>query len=131
MGKIKVQHVPARSTKIHDSDLSQTLIPMFNKSCTKLPPRIEKWIMEMQDVDYALVYEPGKDVADPLDYLLRHPPPETEKDDTDKTINLIVSNEHRVVMKSIKEATSSDPVLQDILKIMKQNDWENTRIDLK
>ena len=37
------------------------LIPMFNKSCTKLPPRIEKWVMEMQDVDYELVYEPGKD----------------------------------------------------------------------
>ena len=70
------------------------LIPMFNKSCTKLPPRIEKWIMEMQDVDYELVYEPGKDAADPLDYLSRHPLPETERDDTEKTINLIVSNEH-------------------------------------
>ena len=23
------------------------LIPIFNRSCTKLPPRIEKWIMEM------------------------------------------------------------------------------------
>ena len=49
---------------------------------------------------------------------------QTGKDDTEKTINLIVSNKHGVVMKSIKEATSSDPVLQDILKIMKQNDWE-------
>ena len=49
------------------------LIPMFNKSCTKLLPRIEKWIMEMQNVDYELVYEPGKDAADPLDYLSRHP----------------------------------------------------------
>ena len=45
------------------------LIPMFNKSCTKLLPRIENWVMEMQDVDYELVYEPGKDAADPLDYL--------------------------------------------------------------
>ena len=31
------------------------LIPMFNKSRKKLPPKIEKWIMEMQDVDYELV----------------------------------------------------------------------------
>ena len=23
-------------------------------------PRIEQWVMEMQDVDYELVYEPGK-----------------------------------------------------------------------
>ena len=27
-------------------------------------------------------------------------------------------------MKSIREATSSDPVLQEILKIMKENKWE-------
>ena len=80
-----------------------------------------KWIMEMQDVDYELVYEPGKDAADPLDYLSRHPLPETERDDTEKTMTLIVSNEHGVVMKSIREATSSDPVLQEILKIMKEN----------
>ena len=25
-------------------------------------------VMEMQDVDYELVYEPGKDETDPLDY---------------------------------------------------------------
>ena len=80
--------------------------------------------MEMQDVDYELVYEPGRDAADPLDYLSRHPLPETENNDTEKTVNMIVSNEHGVVMRSIKEATSSDTVLQDILKIMKQNEWE-------
>ena len=40
------------------------LIP-FNKVKAKVPPRIENWIMEMQDVDYELVYEPGKDEADP------------------------------------------------------------------
>ena len=100
------------------------LIPMFNKSCTKLPPRIEKWIMEMQDMDYKLVYEPGRDAADPLDYLSRHPLPETENDGTKKTVNMIVSNEHGVVMRSIKEATLSDTVLRDIWKIMKQNDWK-------
>ena len=60
------------------------------------------------------MYEPGKDAADQPDYLSRHPLPETERDDTEKTINLIVSNEHGVVMKSIREATSSDPVLQEI-----------------
>ena len=79
----------------------------------------------MQDVDYELVYEPGRDAADPMDYLSRHPLPETERDDTEKTINAIVSNEHGVVMKSIVEATSKDIILQDILKIMSQNSWEN------
>ena len=107
------------------------LIPMFNKSCTKVPPRIEKWIMGMQDVDYELVYEPDKDATDPLDYLSRHPLHETGIGDTKKTINLIVSNDHRVVMKNIKEATSSDLVLQNILKIMKQNDWDKHKVRIR
>jgi len=54
------------------------LVPLFNKVEAKLPSRIEKLIMEMQDVDYELVYESGKDEADPLDFLFRHPQPETE-----------------------------------------------------
>ena len=33
----------------------KTLVPLFNKVKAKVPPRIEKWIMEMQDVDYELV----------------------------------------------------------------------------
>ena len=49
------------------------LIPLFNKVKAKVPSRIEKWIMEMQNVDYEFVYEPGKDEMDPLDFLSRHP----------------------------------------------------------
>ena len=78
----------------------------------------------MQDIDFELVYEPGKDAADPMDYLSRHPLPVSEKDDTEKTIKMIVNNEHGVVMKSIKEATLKDKILQDVIKRMKQNDWE-------
>ena len=59
---------------------------MFNKVKAKVPPRIEKWIMEMQDVDYELLYEPGKDEADPLFFLTRHPLPEIGHDKTEKII---------------------------------------------
>ena len=45
----------------------------------------------MQNVDYELMYEPGRDAADPMDYSSRHPLPETARDDTEKTINTIVS----------------------------------------
>ena len=62
------------------------LIQMFNKACAKLPPIIEKWIIEMQDVHFELIYEPGKDAADPMDYLSRHTLPGAETDDTEKTI---------------------------------------------
>ena len=49
------------------------LLPLCNKAAKRLPPRIEKWVMGMQDVDFELIYEPGKDDADPFDFLSRHP----------------------------------------------------------
>jgi hypothetical protein len=70
------------------------------------------------------VYEPGKDSADPMDYLSRHPLSETDMDDTEKTIKMIINNEHGVVIQTIKEGTASDNVLQDVLRLMKCNDWE-------
>ncbi|KAL9978413.1 hypothetical protein ACROYT_G015926 [Oculina patagonica] len=40
-----------------------------------------------RDVDYELVYKPGKDEADPLDSLSRHPLPEKGDDKTEKIID--------------------------------------------
>ena len=36
------------------------LLPIFCKATAKLTPHIEIWVMDMQDVDFELVYEPGK-----------------------------------------------------------------------
>ncbi|KAL9972425.1 hypothetical protein ACROYT_G018724 [Oculina patagonica] len=69
----------------------------------KVPPRIEKWIMEMQDVDDELVHEPGKVEADPLDYLSRHPLPETGDDKAEKIIRWNVNAEHAVVVTRIRK----------------------------
>ena len=48
------------------------LLPLFKTPTAKLPPRIEKRVMDMQDVAFEMKYEPGKDEADPLDFLSRH-----------------------------------------------------------
>ena len=103
------------------------LIPMFSKACSKLTPRIEKWIMKVQDDDSEIIYEPGKDTTDPMDYLSQHLLLEIERDDTQQTINAIICNEHVVVMKGIKGVIASDFVLQDIMKIMKENDWKRQK----
>ena len=63
--------------------------------------------MELQDVNYEIVYEPGKDSTDVMGYLSWHPLPDTERDYTEQTINAIISNEHGVVMKRIIEASAS------------------------
>lgn len=90
------------------------LLPLFNKAAMRLPPRIEKWVMGMQDVNFELIYEPGKDEADPLDFLSRHPLPETGKDTIERVIKYTVTAEHAVVVDHIKEETLKDTQLQKL-----------------
>ena len=105
------------------------LIPLFNKVKAKVPPRIEKWIMEMQDVDYELVYEPGKDEMDPLDFLSRHPLPETGDDKTEKIIRWNVNEEHAVVVTRIREETQKDEIMRRLAKRIVKGDWEKHKRD--
>lgn len=100
------------------------LIPLFNKGKAKVPPRIDKWIMEMQDVDYELVYEPGKDEADPLDFLSRHPLPEIGDDKTEKIIRWNANAEQAVVVTRIREETQRDELMQRLAKRIARGNWE-------
>ena len=105
------------------------LLPLFNKPTARLPPRIEKWVMSMQDVDYELVYEPGKDEADPLDFLSRHPLPETEEDRTECLIKKTVEVEHAVVLEEIQKYTEEDSCIQKLKDRIQKNDWDQWRKD--
>ena len=105
------------------------LLPMFNKATAKLPPRIEKWVMDMQDVDFELVYEPGKDEADPMDYLSRHPLPITGTDSTEKVVKSILIAEHAVVLDRIRKETGKDKQLQKLYKRIVKEDWQKHRKD--
>ncbi|XP_038062363.1 uncharacterized protein K02A2.6-like [Patiria miniata] len=102
---------------------------MFNKTTAKLPPRIEKWVMNMQDVDFELVYEPGKDEADPLDFLSRHPLPETGTDSTEKMIKQVIEADHAVIIDRIRYETQHDKQLQKLHKRIRAEDWESHRKD--
>jgi hypothetical protein len=105
------------------------LIPMFNKTNIKLPPRIEKWVMDMQDVDFEIVYEPGKDEADPLDFLSRHPLSEKENDGTETVIKAVIHNEHDVVLERLQEVTNKDEQLLKLKECILKSDWERNKKD--
>ena len=105
------------------------LLPMFNKPTAKLPPRIERWVMDMQDVDFELVYEPGKDEADPLDYLSRHPLPVTGTDNTERVIKSILVAEHAIVLERIREETALDNQFRKLYRRIVKEDWEKHRKD--
>ena len=105
------------------------LLPLFNKAAMRLPPRIEKWVMGMQDVDFELIYEPGKDDADPLDFLSRHPLPEKGKDAVERVIKYVLKAEHAVVVDQIKEETCKDTQLQKLSARILTGDWERYKKD--
>ena len=100
------------------------LLPLFNKAAMRFPPRIEKWVMGMQDVDFELIYEPGKDDADPLDFLSRHPLPEKGKDAVERVIKYVLKAEHAIVVDQIKEEICKDTQLQKLSARILTGDWE-------
>ena len=105
------------------------LLAMFNKPMAKLPPRIEKWVMDMQNVDYELVYEPGKDENDPLDFLSRHPLPILGTNNTEKVIKNIIESEHAIVIDQVRRETEKDQQLQRLQQRILEEDWESHRKD--
>lgn len=105
------------------------LLPMFNKAKARLPPRIERWVMDMQDVDFELVYEPSKDDAGPLDFLSRHPLPVIGTDNTERVIKSILMAEHAVVLERIKKETKKDEQFQKNYQRILREDWESYRKD--
>ena len=105
------------------------LIPLFSKPAAKLPPRIEKWVMNLQDMDYEIVYVPGKDEADPLDYLSRHPVLGAEDDNVESRVKAVMET-HAVIIDKILAETKTDPQLQKVKERIIKADWEQFRQDM-
>ena len=63
--------------KIHTDH--KPLIPLFKGSSSKPPPRIEKWLLQLQEYHFDLEYRPGS--QNPADYLSRHAQPATSQEE--------------------------------------------------
>eukprot|EP00794_Sanderia_malayensis_P020867 gene20867-22919_t len=100
------------------------LLSLFNKATSKLLPRIERWVMDMQDVNYELVYEPGKNEKDPLDFISRHPLSDTEEDTIEASVRSVVKTENAIIMDHIQEETKTDEQLQKLMQRIHMGDWE-------
>ena len=62
------------------------LIPILNKPKAKLPPRIERMVMKMQNLDFTDMYIPGKTNA--MDYISRH----------DRHVKAVIDKDHAVIV---------------------------------
>lgn len=57
--------------------------------------------MDMQGVILEIVYKPGKDMTNPLEFLSRHLLPETRSDRTNKEVKAVINSEQAVVLKRL------------------------------
>ncbi|KAL9982486.1 hypothetical protein ACROYT_G004534 [Oculina patagonica] len=106
------------------------LLPLFNKATMRLPPRIEKWVMRMQDVDFEQIYEPGKDDRCRSTRLpIKTPTVRERKDAVERVIKYVVTAEHAVVIDQIKEETRKDIQLQKLSVRILTGDWEQHKKD--
>lgn len=105
------------------------LIPLFNNPVAKMPTRIERWILKLQEYTYILEYQPGK--QNPADYLSRHPLPCTrqstrEEKMAEEHINFI--SEHAtpktILLGDIKAETLKDETLQTCISALRSGKWQ-------
>ena len=105
------------------------LLPLFNNPTAKLPPRIERLALKMQNLDFQMIHIPGE--TNMTDYMSRHPLPETGNDRLEKYVIATVQSEHAVVLDRIKEETAKDRELRKLAMAMQTGKWTKTDPDLK
>ncbi|KAK3753779.1 hypothetical protein QZH41_014237, partial [Actinostola sp. cb2023] len=98
------------------------LLPLFNNAQAKLPPRIERMVMKMQNLDFTMTHIPGKENA--TYYMSRHPLPETGKDRTDKHVKAVTQADHAIILDNVATATETDKELQHLKHAMRSGIWD-------
>ena len=75
------------------------LLPIFNNPKVKLPPRIERMVMKIQNLDFTAIYIPGK--KNVTDYISRHPLPEIAVTGRESHVNAIINVNHVLSWKQL------------------------------
>lgn len=106
------------------------LVSLFNNCHAKPPLRLERWILKLQAYDYTVQYRPGQ--HNPADYLSRHPQLSVMSVSDDQSmaeahVSFVAYHAvpKSVSMSEIAEATKQDPVLQHVIRTIKNNNWHD------
>ena len=104
------------------------LLPIFNNPRAKLPPRIERMVIKMQNLDFTALYIPGKKNA--TNYISRHPLPEIVKTGHESHVKVVINMDHAVVMETIIAATLEDQTLKKVGQALQTGKWNTTDPEL-
>ena len=116
-----------------DSD-HKSLKTIFNYNINNAPPRIQRFLLQLQKYDFEVKYIPGKDLVLP-DTLSRAPlkqnVSEIQNDETMAQVNSIIANLpiSKCKLNKIEEETATDETLQKLSTII-SNGWPKKRSDV-
>ena len=98
------------------------LLPLFNNPQAKLPPRIERLIMKMQNLDFTMIHIPDKENV--TDYMSRYLLPETAKTGVETHVKAVTGLGHAVVLEKIAAESAIDPELKHLRQAIKTGTWD-------
>ena len=98
------------------------LLPLFNNPQAKLPPRIERLIMKMQNLDFTMIHIPDKENV--TDYMSRYLLPETAKTGVETHVKAVTELGHAVVLEKIAAESAIDPELKHLRQAIKTGTWD-------
>ena len=104
---------------------NKALVQMLSNPLSRMPARIEKLSLRLQQYQYQIYHINGIDNVS--DYLSRHSvggPTEDDKQ-TEQYINFIVdvAVPKTINLKQIKQVTMADPVLSKVAEFVSSGDW--------
>lgn len=106
----------------------QALISIFGNPRAKMPPRIERWGICLQEYTYTIVHKPGK-AENPTDYISRHPRTSTRTRCSlaEEYLHFVIDQARppAVPLEAIIEATAKDSMLQNVLHRFHTNSWRH------
>ena len=106
------------------------LLPIFNNPSAKLPPRIERIWMKMQNMDFIMIHITWQSKLDGLSIAT---PITSHRRDTHRTTRES-SHQHgsrAIVINKIREDTSKDKELLALAETIRTGNWQRTEVDLR
>ncbi len=59
-----------------------------------------------------------------MDFMSRHPLPDTEEDTIEASVRSVVKTENAIIMEHIQEETKADEQLQKLMKSIQLGNWD-------
>ena len=106
---------------------------MFHKKWGDIPPRVEKFIMDVQEYDFQVEYRPGKTCI--ADYMSRHPvdkqgssQPEVVENYVRRIVEVeccqLINEISAVTMSKVKEAKKKNKDMQSLISVIQDKTEE-------